>query len=147
MLKAEKSHGGKLMSSTEKEPRILVVDASLGILNLYHDVLDEQGYDVEISNYTFEGLESIEQLHPDLIILDFDREGQREEWQLLKMLKLHPATASIPIILSLAPLQLHPHWENHFQRHNIRLLLSPFEKDELLAAIHQVLASSHSGTA
>jgi CheY-like chemotaxis protein len=130
------------MASTRKEPVILVIDASLTILNLYHEVLEEQGYEVELSNYAFESVSMVERLQPDLIIMDFDREGQREEWQLLKLLKLHPATASIPILLSMAPLQLHPHWEEHLQRNNIRLLLSPVGKEQLLAVIRQVLASA-----
>ncbi|HZU03893.1 MAG TPA: hypothetical protein VFA10_29790 [Ktedonobacteraceae bacterium] len=130
------------MASTRKEPLILVIDVSLAILNLYHEVLEEQGYDVELSNYAFESLSMVERLQPDLIILDFDREGQREEWQLLKMLKLHPPTASIPIILSMAPLLLHPHWEEHFQHNNIRLLFSPFGKEDLLAVVRQVLGAT-----
>jgi CheY-like chemotaxis protein len=127
------------MASTRKEPLILVIDVSLTILNLYHEALEEQGYEVELSNYAFESLSMVERLQPDLIILDFDREGQREEWQLLKLLKLHAPTASIPIILSMAPLQLDPHWEEHFQHNKIRLLFSPFGKEDLLAVIHQIL--------
>jgi CheY-like chemotaxis protein len=129
------------MARTRKESVILVIDTSLSILNLYHEALEEQGYEVELSNYAFESLSMVERLKPDLIILDFDREGQREEWQLLKLLKIHPPTASIPIILSMAPL-LHPHWEEHFQRNNIRLLLSPFSKEDLLAVVRQVLGAT-----
>jgi CheY-like chemotaxis protein len=127
------------MASTRNEPRILVIDVSLEILNLYHEVLEEEGYEVELSNYTFESLSLVEQLHPDLIILDFDREGQREEWQFLKLLRLHPPTAYIPIIVSMAPLMLDPHWEENFRHNNIRLLISPFRKEDLLTVIRQVL--------
>lgn len=128
------------MESTRKEPVILVIDTSLTILNVYHDVLEGQGYEVELSNYAFESLSMVERLHPDLVILDFDREGQREEWQLLKLLKLHSSTASIPIILSMAPLLLYAQAQEHFQHNNIRLLLSPFSKEDLLATIRQALA-------
>lgn len=129
------------MANTRKEPVILVVDTSLAILNLYHEALEKEGYEVELSNYTFESLSMVERLHPDLIILDFDREGQREEWQLLKMLKLHPPTGSIPIIISMSPLLLHPQWQEQFQHTNVRLLLSPFGKEELLSVIRQVLGT------
>jgi CheY-like chemotaxis protein len=127
------------MAGTRNESRILVIDTSLAILNLYHEALEGEGYEVELSNYAFGSLSMIEQLHPDLIILDFDREGQREEWQLLKLLRLYPPPAHIPIILSMAPLMLDPHWEEHFQHNTIRLLLSPFRKEDLLTAIRQVL--------
>ena len=130
------------MANTRSEPRILVIDASLAILNLYHEALEAEGYEVELSNYAFESLSMVQRLAPDLIILDFDREGQREEWQLLKLLRLYPPTAQIPIILSMAPLMIDPHWEEHFQRNNIRLLLSPFRKEDLLSVIRQVLEAS-----
>lgn len=123
------------MNTHVKEPRILVVDASLNLLNLFHDILDGQGYEIELSNYTFEGVESIERLRPDLIILDFIREGRAEEWQLLQMLKMHDPTASIPIVLCLTALQIFQ--EDYFRKKNIVLLYKPFQKDDLLAAVHQ----------
>lgn len=129
------------MESTRKEPVILVIDSSLTVLDIYHEVLENEGYEVEISNFAFESLGTVERLHPDLIILDFDREGLREEWQLLKLLRLHPLTANIPIVLSMAPLLLYPHAEEYFQHNHIRLLLSPFSKEDLLAAIRQALAT------
>jgi CheY-like chemotaxis protein len=80
------------MNAQRKEPRILVINVSLDVLNLFHDILDGQGYEVELSNYTFEGIHTIERLQPDLVILDFEREGKPEEWQLLKMIRLHEGT-------------------------------------------------------
>lgn len=131
------------MTTQRSEPRILVVNASLELLNIFHEVLDGEGYEVEISNYTFEGLASIQQLNPDLIILDFDREGQREEWELLKMIRLHEATAHIPLIVSIAPLYLLPQVASSWLQKNILVLFSPFQKDDLLAAVRQQLGQSH----
>ena len=81
------------MNTQRKEPLILVVNASLDILNLFHEILEGQKYEVELSNYAFEGIHTIERLKPDLIILDFEREGKPEEWQLLKMIRLHESIA------------------------------------------------------
>src|SRR5690242_2445788 len=92
------------MATKRKEPLILIIDASLTLLNIYHDILEDQGYEVELSNYTFEGIQTIERLQPDLIIMDLEREGQKEEWTLLKMLKMNESTANIPIIINVAPL-------------------------------------------
>lgn len=128
------------MTSRTKEPLILVVDASLNLLNIYHDILENEGYEVELSNYTFEGVQTIERLRPDLIILDFEREGQREEWVLLKMLKMHETTANIPIIVNVAPLYNLPEQQAYFERKNVLLLFAPIGKEDLLAAIRQLLS-------
>jgi CheY-like chemotaxis protein len=133
------------MDSQAKEPRILVINASLDILNLFYDILDGQGYEVELSNYTFEGVGTVERLRPDLIILDFIREGQKEEWQLLQMLKMYEKTASIPIILCTAALLIFREQEDYFRSKNILLLLKPFVKDDLLRAVRQILSSPSPG--
>ena len=128
------------MPSQTREPRILIINESLDILNLFHDILDDgRGYDVELSNFKFEGLKSVINLKPDLIIIDFAREGRIEEWQLLQMIKMSVETAHIPIILSLAPLFLAGEWEAHFTRKNVQLLYKPFLPDELLELVQQIL--------
>ncbi len=129
------------MTQSNKPARILAINRSLDVLNLFHDMLDEQGYEVEISNYTFENLATIEKLRPDVIILDFAREGNEEEWQLLKMLKLYPPVANIPILLCIAPLFLTPAHEDHLRQKNIHLLFNPIEKEELVENVHQILSS------
>lgn len=130
------------MTHANQPPRILVVNRSLDLLNLFHDILDEQGYEIELSNYTFESLTTIEKLHPDIIILDFGREGSEEEWQLLKMLKLYPPVATIPVLLCMSPLFLMQDQIARFQQKNIRLLFNPIDKDELIAAVHEILSST-----
>ncbi len=122
--------------------RILVVNRSLDVLNLFHDILDEQGYEVELSNYTFESLTTIEKLQPHLIILDFAKDGTEEEWQLLKMLKLYPPVASVPVLLCMSPLHLVQNAEDRFLQKNIRLLFNPIDKDELITVVHQMLSST-----
>ncbi len=129
------------MTNTNQQSRILVVNRSLDVLNLFHDILDEQGYEVELSNYTFESLTSIEKLRPALIILDFAKDGSEEEWQLLKMLKLSQSVRTIPILLCIAPLFLTQNQEDHYRQKNIWILVNPIDKDELIAAVHQILSS------
>jgi CheY-like chemotaxis protein len=129
------------MTNVNKAPRILVVNRSLDILNLFHDILDEQGYDVELSNFSFESLSTIEKLKPDIIILDFGREGSEEEWQLLKILKLYPPVATIPILLCMSPLFFIQSQIERFQQKNIRLLFNPIDKEELVTVVHEMLSS------
>ncbi len=133
------------MNSQRKDPRILVVNESLNLLDLFHDILDDNnGYEVELSNYAFEGIASIERLQPDLIILDFDRFGEKQEWQLLQMLKMHKVTTSIPIILCVIALQKFREQEDHFQKHNIWSLYKPFNSADLLELVQQILPNAAS---
>jgi CheY-like chemotaxis protein len=128
------------MTNSNRPSRILVVNRSLDILNHFHDILNEQGYEVELSNYTFESLNSIEKLRPDLIILDFAREGSEEEWQLLKILKISSSVSNIPILLCVAPLFFMHDQEDRLRHIDIRLLFTPFDKDNLLTAVQQILS-------
>lgn len=128
------------MNSQHKEPRILVVNESLNLLDLFHDILDDNnGYEVELSNFAFEGIASIERLHPDLIILDFDGFGQKQEWQLLQMLKMHKATTAIPIILCVIAVQEFRDQEDHYQKQDVHLLYKPFSPADLLRLVKQLL--------
>lgn len=127
------------MNTQRKEPLILVINASLDILNLFHDILDKQGYEVELSNYAFEGIHTIERLQPDLVILDFEREGKAEEWQLLKMIRMRETTAHIPLIICMAPLHIFLDKEEYFRHKNIQLLFAPMQRDEILDAVHKML--------
>ena len=131
------------MNTQRKEPLILVINASLDILNLFHDILNEQGYEVELSNFAFEGINTIERLQPDLVILDFKREGRPEEWQLLKMIRMREATAHITLILCMAPLHIFLDKEAYFRRKNIQLLFAPMTKEEILGAVQQMLQISN----
>jgi CheY-like chemotaxis protein len=128
------------MNSQAKAPCILVVNNSLHLLNLFHGILEgESEYDIEISNYAFESIDSVARLNPKLIILDFERAGQKEEWQLLQLLKLHDATTTIPILLCVIAVQEFREQEAHFTKQGIQLLYKPFNREELLASVHLLL--------
>ena len=129
------------MSKRRKEPVVLVVNSSLNLLNMFHEILEDEGFEVELSNFTFEGVGTIDQLQPDLIILDFDVDGQIVQWQLLQMLKMHSSTVHIPIILSTLAIQAFREQADYLLSKNIQLLYKPFEKDDLLKVVHQALGS------
>lgn len=127
------------MNKQKRDPVILVVNASLILLNLFHEVLEDEGFEVELSNFTFEGVSTIDQLQPALILLDFDGEGETIQWQLLQMLKMHTSTARIPIILLALSIPSFHNQADYLLSKNIYLLYKPFEKNDLLDAVHRVL--------
>ena len=129
-----------IMNFQAKAPCILVVNDSLPLLNLYHDILDDNcEYDIELSDYAFEGIDSIVRLNPKLIILDFEQAEKTEEWLLLQMLKMHDVTVTIPILVCVIAVQEFREQEAHFNKQGIRLLYKPFTKQDLLAAVQDLL--------
>ncbi len=51
--------------------RILVIDDTQEILDLFRVILEAEGYEVFLSTHGYENVVEIEHLHPDLLILDF----------------------------------------------------------------------------
>ena len=78
--------------------RILVIDDTQEILDLFRDILEPEGYKVMLAKQTFESVTEIEHVHPDLIVLDLMIGAQKEGWQMLQKLKMYAPTASIPIL-------------------------------------------------
>ncbi len=129
------------MATTEGKKSILLVNASTKLLALFNDVLERE-YNVEVSNFEFESPETIERLHPDLVILDFVNEGAATEWQLLQMIKIYSPTAQIPILLCATPFFVYRESEEYFHQQGIQLLYKPFNATQLLARVHQFFSSS-----
>ncbi len=128
------------MATTEGEKSILLVNASTKLLALFNDILEKE-YNVEVSNFEFESPETIERLHPDLVILDFINEGAVTEWQLLQMIKIYEATAHIPILLCATPFFVYRDSEEYFRQQGIQLLYKPFNATQLLTRVRQFFSS------
>jgi len=119
--------------------RILVIDDTQEILDLLRTILEKDGYEVHVARYIFEDLHEIEQLHPDLIILDFMIGKQNEGWQMLQELKTYPPTASIPVMITSVAMSLVSEQQNYFDQRGIPRLPKPFDVDYLLQTVRQML--------
>jgi CheY-like chemotaxis protein len=120
--------------------RILVVNDSQELLELFRTLLTEEGYEVIVYSSAIEDLKEIEQIKPDLILLDIML-GNREAsgWQMLEKLKLFPATASIPVILCTAALDRRRQQQGYLTSQGVLVILKPFNLDDLLACIEKAL--------
>lgn len=83
----------------------------------------------------------VEQLHPNLIILDLLFNTGMEGWQLLYHLRAAPAIASIPVLLCTTVVHLEYQQENYGREQGITMLQKPFDIDMLLHLVRQLLAS------
>jgi len=125
------------MDSWMTEQRILFMGESNMLLHLFEEHLDSEMYEIEIMDCEIKGVESIEKLHPDLILLDVEEEQKR--WDFLNVVKHHDAIANIPVLLCTDASQELREQERDFQMLNIQLLYKPFNKDDLLAALRQIV--------
>ena len=81
------------------EQTIVIANDDLTYLELIKDMLTNEGYP---SVHCLVGTgtpDAIRQLEPELVLLDINFDQAGPGWQLLDMLRRHPATALIPIII------------------------------------------------
>ena len=116
--------------------RILVVNDSPEILDLFRDILEEEGYAVVVHSYAGRDLAEVKAARPDLIVLDFIIGGEDHGWQLLQKLKLDRETERIPVIVCTAAVGLVRELEGHLRAKGVAVVLKPFDIDDLLRQVN-----------
>jgi response regulator RpfG family c-di-GMP phosphodiesterase len=118
---------------------VLVVSDQQDTLELYYNLLESDEYELELSNYTFENLETIVRLSPTLIILDFPAHEQAKGWALLQQLKMHPTTLSIPLILCAPFMKDVWEQEDYLQKQGIVIFYKSLSFKAFVETVHQMV--------
>lgn len=121
--------------------RILVVNDTQEILELFRMLLEEEGYEVILSGFPIQQISDVALINPDLIILDFVFGDQKSGWQMLQMLKMHRSTESIPVIVCTAALDMVREQEGYLVSQGVHVVYKPFDIDYLMANVKQLLES------
>ncbi len=121
--------------------RILVINDTQEILDLFRILLEEQGYEVVLSGFPFHQISEIEQINPDLIILDIIFNDEKTGWQMLQLLKMKRSTASIPAIVCTAALHAVREQEGYLVSQGVHVVYKPFDIDHILTTIKLALES------
>jgi DNA-binding response OmpR family regulator len=122
--------------------RILVVNDTQEILELFRMLLEEQeGYDVVLSGFPIQQVKEIEHIKPDLIILDLVLGDEKTGMQMLQMLKMQRSTATIPVLVCTAALKIVQEQEGYLVSQGVHVVYKPFDIDDLLTNIEQLLES------
>lgn len=119
--------------------RILVVDDTATILELYADILQDEGYEVHLETGPRIDLDQIAHLAPDLIILDYLFGNEAQGLVIVQELLMCRATARIPILVCTAAVRLIEDTRADLERQGIAVLSKPFAVDALLELVQQTL--------
>lgn len=120
----------------------MVVNDTQEILDLFRDLLEEEGYRVSLYSFAFQDLAEVKQRKPDLVILDFIIGGEAQGWQLLQKMRMDRETMSIPIIVCTAAIALIRELEGRLRDKNVGIILKPFDIDDLLREVSRALAEA-----
>ncbi len=126
------------MATTDAARHILVINDSPDILNLFTELLTDEGYRVTTDTFTVEMsilYDHISQIRPDLIILDMMIGREDLGWQLTQMLKMSPKTNGIPLILCTGAVNQVEQLGTHLNNLAIGVVIKPFELHRLLEVI------------
>lgn len=118
--------------------RVLVVNDTQEILDLFNEILKEGGYEAILSGFPMREISDVEAIAPDLIILDLIFGGEKTGWQMLQMKR---STAAIPVIVCTAALQAVREQEGYLMSQGVHVVYKPFDLAHLLEIIEQALES------
>ena len=121
--------------------RILVINDTQEILDLFRILLEGEGYKVVLSGFPFQQVSEIEQINPDLIILDIIFGGEKIGWQMLQLLKMKRSIASIPVVVCTAALNAIREQEGYLVSQGVHVVYKPFDIDYILTTIKLALES------
>jgi excisionase family DNA binding protein len=79
-------------------PAILLVDDDSRVRELVRVTLEQEGYTVREAGSAAEGMASIEQERPDLVLLDVQM-PQVDGWEMLRRLQDEYGTGAIPVVM------------------------------------------------
>jgi CheY-like chemotaxis protein len=116
--------------------RVLVVDDEIDTLNLLRTILEISGYQAFTTLNSVEAITLAEVEHPDCILLDIMM-PQLDGFTLCKMMRLHPATAHLPIVFVTAYSSLDLE-DRRLEAGADMVLPKPIGMDVLIEAVEKV---------
>jgi CheY-like chemotaxis protein len=121
-----------------QERHILFLNVSRTLVQYFPEMYKARRFEGTLANnYMIESVENIALLQPDIIVVDVEHENQGV-WNRIQQLKMHGATAPIPILVCKGPQQPLPWPENFLYSQGIWLISKPFTRDHMLETIKRI---------
>ena len=131
-----------MAGSNETQRHIVVINDSADILNLFDDLLGEEGYRVTTDAFTV-GIGAlhrhIKEIDPDLVILDLIIGREDFGWQLVQLLKMDPTSKHIPLIICTGMARQVEELSGQLSNLGVGVVIKPFELTALLDQIADVM--------
>jgi len=124
--------------------KIVIVEDEPAILLLLDTILTRAGYDTLLTTTGRDAYPLIQQIRPDLVILDLTLEQPRAGEMVLELLERDPHTSAIPVLLCSGDLARLRETAARFQPNVQAALAKPFQIAEVLAAVRSTLAPARS---
>lgn len=118
--------------------RVVCIEDESEMIDLVNMILSQKGYEVIGAPGGLQGLQTVEDTQPELVLLDLmmpDMDG----WEVYQRLKSNPKTASIPVIVVTARAQS---IDKILGLHIAKVddyITKPFSPTDLLSGIEKVL--------
>jgi CheY-like chemotaxis protein len=124
------------VTKKSERARVLVVNDTQEILELFEEILEGMGFEVVLMSYAPRELDRVREVAPDLIVLDFLM-GDREllGWQLLQKLKMDRRLDGIPVIVCTAAVKTVEEQQGYLTEQGVIVVLKPFNVDQLEDAV------------
>ena len=122
-----------------RRKHVFVVNGSPDFLDLIREFLQDEQYNVTTTNFVPRTFDQIQAAQPALLVVDLVM-GEKASWNLLAQLRAGAAERAIPIILvSTLPQLLDEARATQAAYGGDRYLIKPFDLDDLLAAIQDLI--------
>lgn len=118
-------------------PKILVVEDDHVTAKLISLLLTRAGYEVVVAHNASTALSLVEQIRPDLIILDVMLPGM-DGYEICRLLRQEPDTANLPVLIFTA-LARPSDQRQGFVAGADAYLVKPIRSDELLSHVRSML--------
>lgn len=125
--------------STARQAHILVMNNSQDVLALMAELLGDAGHRVTTMAFLSHDLNRVIELNPDAIVLDYMWGSDDSGWAFLQMLRLHPESTHIPIILCTGAVAQVRELDSVLEEMGVRVILKPFNIDQLVGEVNQAL--------
>ena len=115
--------------------RILVLDDNQDILDIVHETLTYEQFEVQSTGSSDEVIPLLEKFIPDLVILDY-RVAGLNGGELCKQIKLHPNFSNTPVIIFSAYIN---HNDELFSYGCDAIINKPFDLTELVEKVNSLI--------
>lgn len=126
--------------------RIMVINNSDNILAMFRKILEADDCEVFLHLFINSDLRDVAKIQPDLIILDYYVGREGVGWEFLQLLKMEDSTATVPVLVCTTAIRLAHEIAGYLATKRVSVLRKPFERTDLVNAVHVALQSGSEGT-